>query len=483
MKLDSYDTPEAEALLEAGKERRTRALKQSREVTTQIVAAASLALAASLLAALAPWHGSLDLVRLVLVVGMYLTVERVRFPVGGAATSPTMLAFVPMLFLLPTPLVPLVAMGTILIGGLPRYVRHPALVSRVPSEIADAWYSFGPALVLVLAGGQAFGWSHWPIYAAALAAQVLCDLGATVARCSIGEGIDPRVQLPLLSWIYVTDAALWPLGLLIAGAAVERPGLVLLALSPAAILSLFARERQERLEQTVALSTAYRGTALLLGEVIDADDAYTGIHSRQVVDLSIALADVLGVDPTGRRNVEFAALLHDVGKIHVPKHVLNKPDRLDEEEWKILRRHTIDGERMLRRVGGSLANVGQFVRSSHERYDGTGYPDGLRGQEIPLESRIVSVCDAFNAMTTDRPYRSAMSEHEALDELRSGAGTQFDPTVVAAFERLVSPPPPTPRVRAPRWVRLPNGQAERALDALAAEQRVHEPMETAAARP
>jgi HD-GYP domain-containing protein (c-di-GMP phosphodiesterase class II) len=136
--------------------------------------------------------------------------------------------------------------------------------------------------------------------------------------------------------------------------------------------------------------------------------------------------------------VEFTALLHDVGKIRVPKEIINKRGTLDPDEWEIVRQHTIEGERMLKRVGGTLSRVGRFVRSSHEHFDGQGYPDGLAGTAIPTPSRIVAVCDAFNAMTTDRPYRPAMTRTEALEELRRCAGTQFDPTVVEAMEHLMA---------------------------------------------
>jgi HD-GYP domain-containing protein (c-di-GMP phosphodiesterase class II) len=127
-----------------------------------------------------------------------------------------------------------------------------------------------------------------------------------------------------------------------------------------------------------------------------------------------------------------------VGKIRVPQEIINKPGALDEAEWALMRRHTIDGESMLRQVGGTLAGVGRFVRSSHERYDGGGYPDGLAGEAIPLESRIVCVCDAYNAMTTDRPYRAARHVADALEELSRCSGTQFDPQVVAAIEGVLA---------------------------------------------
>jgi HD-GYP domain-containing protein (c-di-GMP phosphodiesterase class II) len=131
-------------------------------------------------------------------------------------------------------------------------------------------------------------------------------------------------------------------------------------------------------------------------------------------------------------------MLHDVGKILVPKEILNKPGELDAYEWEVIRQHTIQGERILKQVGGALARVARYVRSSHEHYDGNGYPDGLAGESIPIESRIVTVCDAYSAMTTDRPYRAAKPVDEALEELRDHAGTQFDPQIVSALERVLT---------------------------------------------
>jgi len=156
-----------------------------------------------------------------------------------------------------------------------------------------------------------------------------------------------------------------------------------------------------------------------------------------VVELSLAVADRLGLDSRQRRNTEFAALLHDVGKVRVPGELINKPGPLTPEERAIVERHTIDGERMLEQVGGLLAEVGRIVRSCHERWDGGGYPDGLAGESIPPEARIVCCCDAYSAMTTDRPYRRARSREAALEELRACSGTQFDPRVVEALARVV----------------------------------------------
>jgi len=148
---------------------------------------------------------------------------------------------------------------------------------------------------------------------------------------------------------------------------------------------------------------AYRGTALLLGDVVEADDTYTGEHCKDVVHLALDVARELKLDGEQQRTLEFGALLHDIGKIAVPKEIVNKPGKLDPQEWEIIKTHTVEGQRMLERVGGFMGNVGQIVRSHHERWDGHGYPDGLAGAEIPFAARIISCCDAFNAMTTDRP--------------------------------------------------------------------------------
>ena len=207
------------------------------------------------------------------------------------------------------------------------------------------------------------------------------------------------------------------------------------------ILRVFSKERYDRLEQLTELNDAYQGTALLLGDVVEADDTYTGEHCRSVLRLSLAVADELGLDADTKRNVEFGALLHDVGKIAVPKEIINKPGKLDEREWAIIKTHTIEGQKMLEKIGGFMREIGHIVRASHERWDGTGYPDGLSGYAIPIEARIVSVCDAFSAMTTTRSYRKAMALSDAIIELKSSAGSQFDPSVVSGLLQVVEAPP------------------------------------------
>jgi HD-GYP domain-containing protein (c-di-GMP phosphodiesterase class II) len=151
------------------------------------------------------------------------------------------------------------------------------------------------------------------------------------------------------------------------------------------------------------------------------------------------MADGLGLDDEGRLEVELAALLHDIGKAALPMGVLAKPAPLDDEEWALMRIHTVEGERMVR-AGGFGAELAYVVRSTHERWDGEGYPDGVAGRSIPLAARIVFAADAFDAMTTARPYRPALPVAAAVKELRKGAGSQFDPIVArllaATAERL-----------------------------------------------
>jgi HD-GYP domain-containing protein (c-di-GMP phosphodiesterase class II) len=436
MQSDSYGTPASEILLQLGRQRHDPGGEDRRLLITEAVAATAFVVAAAALAVFGPSVRSLSISALAATVVAYLVAEHVRFPVGSAWTAPTQLVFVPMLFLLPTPFVPLIVGACSVADQLPHALAGRLSPTRALARIADSFYSLGPALVLVVFGAQVFSWANWPLYLLAFLAQIPFDAGAGLSRTWFAERVPPRVQLPML-WLYVTDACLSSIGLVIAASAVKRPGLVELALPLVGLLWLLARERRQRLDFGLALSTAYRGTATLLGYVVEADDQYTGAHSRDVVDLSRSTAALLGLGAAQRRAVEFVAMLHDVGKIFVPKEILNKPGELDAYEWQIIRSHTIQGERVLKQVGGALARVAGYVRSTHERFDGEGYPDGLVGEAIPVEARIVSVCDAFSAMTTDRPYRAALSIDAALEELHDGAGTQFDPRIVSAFERIV----------------------------------------------
>jgi HD-GYP domain-containing protein (c-di-GMP phosphodiesterase class II) len=275
------------------------------------------------------------------------------------------------------------------------------------------------------------------VLVAALAAQFRADFVHATTHARIALGLSPRAFVKDLSVAWAVDCALAPIGLLAAIVATDASWWFLLVLPLVGLLRTFASERRARVDHALELSHAYRGTALLLGDVVEADDSYTGSHSRDVVSLSVAVADELRLDARARRDTEFVALLHDVGKIRIPSEIINKPGKLDAAERAIIETHTIEGEEMLERVGGLLGHVGRLVRSCHEHWDGNGYPDRLAGESIPLVARIVCACDAFSAMTTDRPYRAARTEAEAVEEMVRCAGTQFDPDVVAALARVV----------------------------------------------
>jgi two-component system, cell cycle response regulator len=154
-------------------------------------------------------------------------------------------------------------------------------------------------------------------------------------------------------------------------------------------------------------------------------------HQRAVAEMTGVVARAIGVRDEELYAVVRAAELHDVGKIAVPDAILNKPGALDPDELEVMRRHAVAGQHIL--AGFEPAVVGRLVRASHERWDGSGYPDGLRGEEIPLGARIITICDSYDAMTHARPYRPARSVSEALAELRHGAGRRFDPALVAVF--------------------------------------------------
>jgi diguanylate cyclase (GGDEF)-like protein len=169
-----------------------------------------------------------------------------------------------------------------------------------------------------------------------------------------------------------------------------------------------------------------------LTAALEARDGYTGRHTEETTALTSRVAVALGLDAEQRSEVDTVALLHDIGKIGTPNEILHKDGPLTDDEWVVMREHPVIGERILNAVPG-LSSIARAVRHEHERWDGGGYPDGLAGEAIPLPSRIVLVCDAYHAMTSDRPYRRAMPQADAIAELRRCAGTQFDPAVVWAL--------------------------------------------------
>jgi putative nucleotidyltransferase with HDIG domain len=410
---------------------------RGRQLRTELASATLFLAVAIPMALLVPFERDLSWGLAATLVCSYAVLWRVRFPFGYGWTVPTELVLVPMLLLLPPALVPLLVLIAATLGNLPDHLRGEIHPSRAILVIGDTWHAVGPALVLTAAAAADPSLAAWPLYLAALLAQFAFDFVTSTVREWLWVGVPPKLQLPIFGSTFLVDFILASIGLLGAIAAADEPYAVLLTFPLAGLIAIFARERRSRVEHALELSRAYRGTTLLLGDVLEADDEYTGLHSRDVVSLAVAVADRMGLDSRRRRNVEFGALLHDVGKIAVPSEIINKAGPLTEEEWTVIRTHTVEGQRMLDQVGGVLSEVGEIVRSSHERWDGGGYPDGLAGEQIPLESSIVACCDAYNAMTTNRPYRSALAPEEAMEELLGNSGSQFHPAVVDAVTSIV----------------------------------------------
>jgi HD-GYP domain-containing protein (c-di-GMP phosphodiesterase class II) len=432
------DDPYVEQLFEDASTRETARLSP-RELRTDAALGAVLLLGVAALAIFAPSQRELSALGAVALIAAYALTQGIQFYVGAGYTVPSQLVFMPMLVLAPPGLVPLLVAAGFLVGRLPRQMRGDVHPSRLLFVLPDSLYALGPAIVVALLAPGPIGLDDWPVLGLALVAQGVCDAGVTVLRDKLSHGVPPTVALRLLVWVFAVDAALAPVGVLAGVAGDVQPLAVAAVLPLMGLLALFARERSARIDHALALSNAYRGTALLMSDVLEADDAYTGgEHSHGVVAMALAVGDALGLDGRERRNLEFGALLHDIGKIRVADDIINKPGKLTDAEFALVKRHPVDGQEMLERVGGVLAEVGLIVRHHHERWEGGGYPDGIAGQEIPLAARIICACDAYSAMTTNRSYRAAMPVADAVAELRRCSGTQFDTVVIEALLGIIA---------------------------------------------
>jgi diguanylate cyclase (GGDEF)-like protein len=562
-----------------------------RDLATSALLGGGFLAAAVAMAVLLPWDRPLSLAALAVLVAAYAILSRVEFEVGPGWAVPTQLVFVPMLFVLPVPLVPLCVAGGYLLGALPDYSNRRVHPARSLVLLSSSWYAVGPAIVFSLFRTETPTWRHVPIYLVALAAQFALDAASSSVRERTAFGHSPRALLPSFAWLWAIDSFLAAIGL---AAALNGTAGVLVVLPVVGLLSFMARDRRARIDRAVTVGQAYRGavdeahsddltgignrrkllsdlervsaeaanesaliiydlngfkhyndtfghpagdallrrlagklaaaadtgygTAYRLGgdefavlaappadaveDLLDATvralaeegegfsisacfgavfipsegrdstsalriadqrlyaqkhtsklrtghphlallealferDPDLRTHVSSVTSLSGAVARRLGVEGHQLVELTVAAQLHDVGKIAIPDAVLHKPGPLTDEEWALMRQHTVIGQRILGAVP-ALRGVGTIVRATHERWDGTGYIDGLAGEAIPLAARIIAVCDAFEAMTAIRPYAAPAVTTEALDELRRCAGTQFDPEVVRAFCDVVS---------------------------------------------
>jgi HD-GYP domain-containing protein (c-di-GMP phosphodiesterase class II) len=309
----------------------------------------------------------------------------------------------------------------------PRSARSIALA------LACVLVAASPAL---LPGSEGFEPTH---------AVLLLMLAVVGMRMHLGAG---------LATAFVAESALaaervaWAAG---AGSAEDAAmAIVWIALGPIVVAASYglseAPRRRVRAAADAALGSILQALAVKDGTVDD--------HSGDVAELAVAAGRRLGLRGAALAELQVAGALHDLGKLAVPQDILDKPGPLSAEEWEIVRRHPAAGEQI---VGGipALAHLAPLLRAMHEHWDGGGYPDGMRGHEIPLAARIVMACDAYEAIVSDRPYDPARPPEAAIAELRAGAGTQFDPRVVAAFlqvlrERGIGPGSPAAAAMAAR---------------------------------
>ncbi|HEY2260100.1 MAG TPA: HD-GYP domain-containing protein [Solirubrobacteraceae bacterium] len=204
-------------------------------------------------------------------------------------------------------------------------------------------------------------------------------------------------------------------------------------------LERYAADLRETFKQERArsqqLSRSYMATVRALSNAVEARDAYTGKHAERVAAYGIEIARALGLPRPDAPELEFGFLLHDIGKLAIPDAILYKPGELTDEERALMARHPAIGAEIVGEIE-FLAEAAQVVRSHHERWDGSGYPDGLSGEQIPLAARVFAVADVLDALTSDRPYRPASPLNEAREMISAGAGSHFDPQVVAAFNSI-----------------------------------------------
>ena len=313
-----------------------------------------------------------------------------------------------------------------LVDPLPAHWRRISAVVLGPRWPALSWRAIGLALAciavgsspILLPGGEGFEPTH---------AVLLILLALAGLRMPLLMGLATAV---------VSEAALaaeriaWAAGEGTKEDAVMA--VVWTVLGPIVVVASFALAEAPRLRAKASTDAA---VASIL-QALAAKDNTVGGHSGDVADLAVAVGRRLGMNPPDVAELRVAAALHDLGKLAVPQEILDKPGPLSPAEWEIIRGHPAAGEEIVRGIP-ALAHLGPLLRAMHEHWDGGGYPDGLSGDDIPLPARIVMACDAYEAIISERPYDPSRPPEAAVEELRVGAGGQFDPAVVAAFLQVL----------------------------------------------
>lgn len=377
----------------------------------------------------------LDLTRAIIITALILglsslILEFIDFPLLiGGETSFSTVAYTAMVFLLPFPL-PAIVGPLAVIGADLRVRKAPAFLIFNASNFTLTlglssllWYlAYGTKRIDELPV------SIFSLLMVMLIIAVFYSVNVFMTNVIIGI-----VGKRSIKYIWLTNdlAFLLPyICLEVVGAMAALVWLTVPILTPLlivpAVTTYIAFEMIHRLQHQT------QEAMLAMADAIDQRDPYTADHSRRVSELSVRIAEVYGMNERDLGRLRIASRLHDIGKIGIGNDLLHKPGKLTDDEWKIMQDHPVIGEQLLKPYR-QFKHETMLVRSHHERWDGKGYPDKLRGQNIPLGARIIAVADTFDAMTTARPYRGPLSKQIAIDEIRNGAMTQFDPRVVASF--------------------------------------------------
>jgi hypothetical protein len=328
-----------------------------------------------------------------------------------------------------------------ILAATAQWIRSRSQLYKAVFDAANFAVAGAAASLVFQASGS------WALLAAVLAGTVYAVInnGLLCLAMSLAEHVPWRtIWFERFHWARFHFALFGPLALAatIAYEQIGTAGLAAFTLPPA-LMILSVRQYLERTaasveeirEANLSLRRAHKDTIAALSRSMEAKDLYTGSHTERVAAVAVGLARRLGFRDEELEAIEFGALLHDIGKIGIPEQVLRKPGKLTDDEWELIKTHPVISDYILSELD-LHPFVRQCARSSHERIDGAGYPDGLSGEAIPLPARIVLVADALDALTSTRPYRAARPMLGALAEIRAHTGTQFCPRVVAALEEL-----------------------------------------------
>jgi hypothetical protein len=328
-----------------------------------------------------------------------------------------------------------------ILAATAQWIRSRSQLYKAVFDAANFAVAGAAASLVFQASGS------WALLAAVLAGTVYAVInnGLLCLAMSLAEHVPWRtIWFERFHWARFHFALFGPLALAatIAYEQIGTAGLAAFTLPPA-LMILSVRQYLERTaasveeirEANLSLRRAHKDTIAALSRSMEAKDLYTGSHTERVAAVAVGLASRLGFRDEELEAIEFGALLHDIGKIGIPEHVLSKPGKLNEDEWELIKTHPVISDYILSELD-LHPFVRQCARSSHERIDGAGYPDGLSGEAIPLPARIVLVADALDALTSTRSYRAARPMLGALAEIRAHTGTQFCPKVVAALEEM-----------------------------------------------